>query len=181
MKGSAFLHSSPLSSTSFISAWPPDPNSVIDDTRETIWAKQKGLLSSRDEWRRSAACFLAADKISGSLMLRDFLWLVFFFASFMTPSFLSCLRVHRTSHSSLSLRQGGLSPGCPQGRLVAGFWVGGDFTVAPVGPSAVLSHHTHSLAHWQCFPCIHLKSIFSWPFQNCSIDCPERTLHSCTG
>lgn len=118
MKGSAFLHSSPLSSTSFISAWHPNPNTVIDDTRETIWAKQKGLLSSRDEWRLSATCFLTADKIFGSLMLWDFLWLVFFFASFMTPSFLSCLRVHRTSHSSLSLRQGGLSPGCPQGRLV---------------------------------------------------------------
>lgn len=36
MKGCAFLHSSPLSSTSFISAWHPDSNSVIDDTRETI-------------------------------------------------------------------------------------------------------------------------------------------------
>lgn len=150
MKGSAFLHSSPLSSTSFISAWHPNPNTVIDDTRETIWAKQKGLLSSRDEWRLSAACFLTADKIFGSLMLWDFLWLVFFFASFMTPSFLSCLWVHRTSHSSLSLRQGGLSPGCPQGRLVlASEWrLGGDFTVAPVGPSAVLSHHTHSLVYW---------------------------------
>ena len=118
MKGCAFLHSSPLSSTSFISAWHPDSNSVIDDTRETIWAKQKGLLSSRDEWRLFAAYFLTADKISGSLMLWDFLWLVCFFASFMTPSFLSCLWVHRTCHSSLSLRQGSLSPGCPQGCLV---------------------------------------------------------------
>ena len=64
--------------------------------------------------------------------------------------------------------------------LLASEWgLGGDFTVAPVGPSAVLSHHTHSLAHWQCFPCIHLKSIFSWPFQNYRIDCPDRILHSC--
>lgn len=156
---SAFLHSSPCSSLSTSLFSPYHPETVI------IWIKEKPY-----EQNKRTYCKAKMNGVSlllfGSLMR---LWLhhalgisllICFLASFTPPSMISILlRVHRTLHSLLFLRQWDLSPGCQQGHLV----LASDVTAGKwhyQGPSGASGRNIHSVFYWQYFPLHSFKIYF---------------------
>lgn len=118
MKGSAFLHSYPLSSLSYFPVFLRSSWLQLCD----IWIKKKPCEQNKRAYCKaemngvSLLFSQSSDKISGSIVLWEFLWahLLYCLLYFSFPYSFVLLWVHRTSCFSLFLRQWSLSPGCQQ-------------------------------------------------------------------